>query len=420
MKVPIGYKFIFGFIAVVAVAAFAPDMVEKMGVVEWMRLPLGFLVAILIGLILGSVFTKRFTRDFSYLKKMTEKVSSGELDVNTEPRLTKKSFPDETTELERCLLQVFTNLRELVGHIKNTVEELGETQKVLTKVISHGEETAKQVITGTSQIFNGAIDQARHINTASEKIKEVSKLADQVAEKTTQQAASSQKVNTMVQRGVGRATSVIERFEEIFTGMEKMAKSVTELKEKLDDIPRVLDAITHISKQTDLLALNATIEATKTEADRTRFLTVAEEFRRFADNTSKSAKEVEYIVRELAKEIEKVVIMANEGTHSIKEGREDIRRIRDILDEITGYTAEVAEKATMVLSITERQKATSHETVSVIEESAAIVERNLKVTENVDRAVEKHQDAIEDTVKAAEKLSELSAELKNTIASFKL
>ncbi|HHD12017.1 MAG TPA: methyl-accepting chemotaxis protein [Deltaproteobacteria bacterium] len=420
MKVPIGYKFIFGFIAVVAVAAFAPDMVEKMGVVEWMRLPLGFLVAILIGLILGSVFTKRFTRDFSYLKKMTEKVSSGELDVNTEPRLTKKSFPDETTELERCLLQVFTNLRELVGHIKNTVEELGETQKVLTKVISHGEETAKQVITGTSQIFNGAIDQARHINTASEKIKEVSKLADQVAEKTTQQAASSQKVNTMVQRGVGRATSVIERFEEIFSGMEKMAKSVTELKEKLDDIPRVLDAITHISKQTDLLALNATIEATKTEADRTRFLTVAEEFRRFADNTSKSAKEVEYIVRELAKEIEKVVIMANEGTHSIKEGREDIRRIRDILDEITGYTAEVAEKATMVLSITERQKATSHETVSVIEESAAIVERNLKVTENVDRAVEKHQDAIEDTVKAAEKLSELSAELKNTIARFKL
>ncbi len=420
MKVPIGYKFIFGFIAVVAVAAFAPDMVEKMGVVEWMRLPLGFLVAILIGLILGSVFTKRFTRDFSYLKKMTEKVSSGELNVNAEPRLSRKTFPDETTELERSLLMVFTNLRELVGQIKNTVEELSETQNVLLKVVNRGEETARQVITGTSQIFTGAIDQARHINTASDMIKEVSRLADHVAEKTTQQAVSSQKVNTMVQRGVGRATSVIERFEEIFSGMEKMAGSVTKLREKLDDIPRVLDAITHISKQTDLLALNATIEATKTEADRARFLTVAEEFRRFADNTAKSVKEVEQIVRELARDIEQVVIMANEGTLSIKEGREDIKRIRDILDEITGYTAEVAEKATLVLNMTERQKTTSHETVSVIEESANIVERNLKVTETVDKAVEKHQDAMEDTVKAVEKLSVLSAELKNAISRFKL
>ena len=420
MKVPIGYKFIFGFIAVVAVAAFAPDMVEKMGVIEWMRLPLGFLFAILIGLILGSLFTRRFTRDFSYLQQMADKVSSGELNVDVKPRLAQKPFTDETTELEKSLIMVFTNLRELVGHIKNTVEELSETQKMLTKVVSRGEETARDVATGTSQIFGGAIDQARHINSATEKVHELSKLADQVTEKTTQQAASSKKVNTMVQRGVGRATSVIERFEDIFSGMEDMAKAVTELKERLADIPRVLDVISHISRQTDLLALNATIEATKTEADRARFIAVAEEFRRFADNTAKSVKDAEQMVRELAKEIESVVIMANEGIYVIKDGREDIRRVRDILDDITGYTAEVAEKASAVLSITERQKATSRETVSIIEESAAVVERNLKITEMVDRAVEKHRDAVDDTVKAAEKLEELSAELKSAISRFKI
>ncbi len=61
MRMPIGYKFILGFIAVVAAAAFAPGIVEKFDMPEWLREPLSFLTAIVIGLLIGSFFTKSFT-----------------------------------------------------------------------------------------------------------------------------------------------------------------------------------------------------------------------------------------------------------------------------------------------------------------------------------------------------------------------
>jgi methyl-accepting chemotaxis protein len=70
VRVPIGYKFILGFIAVVAAAAFVPKLVAVTEVTEWLREPLSFLTAILIGLILGSIFTRTFTKHFGLLTAM--------------------------------------------------------------------------------------------------------------------------------------------------------------------------------------------------------------------------------------------------------------------------------------------------------------------------------------------------------------
>ena len=79
IKVPIGYKFILGFIAVVASAAFVPDLVDKTDVAEWLKEPLSFLTAIVVGLILGSIFTSNFTRNFNNLTTTAKKISIGDL-----------------------------------------------------------------------------------------------------------------------------------------------------------------------------------------------------------------------------------------------------------------------------------------------------------------------------------------------------
>src|SRR3990172_5796152 len=75
IKVPVGYKFILGFIVVVAAAAFVPNLVEMLDVAEWLKQPLSFLVAILIGLILGSVFTRSFSRHINRLTGSEEHTS---------------------------------------------------------------------------------------------------------------------------------------------------------------------------------------------------------------------------------------------------------------------------------------------------------------------------------------------------------
>ncbi|MBI3755043.1 MAG: methyl-accepting chemotaxis protein, partial [Deltaproteobacteria bacterium] len=74
IKVQIGYKFIIGFLFVVGTAAFAPRIVQKLDIVEWLREPLSFLMAIVIGLILGAIFSRSLTKGFSELTEIANDI----------------------------------------------------------------------------------------------------------------------------------------------------------------------------------------------------------------------------------------------------------------------------------------------------------------------------------------------------------
>ncbi len=417
-KIPIGYKFILGFIVVVAAAAFVPYIIEMFDVVEWLRQPLSFLTAIVIGLILGSIFTRNFTRNFEMLTSMAQRISKGDLTVTNglKPRL----FKDETSDLEDAITLMSRNLRVLVEHIKETVSNLAGAQEMFSAVVTKGHASSKEVISGTSSIFDGALEQSNHIGDVSSTVKSMAELSDDVANKVTESANASQRVNSMVQRGATTATSAMEKMETIFKGIENTESAAIRLKDKLNDIPKILDVITHISRQTDLLALNATIEASKAGEHGRGFALVAEEVRRFADNTNNSVQDVSLIVKELRIEVERVVYSASEGTSNLKGGRDDLRKIREILVDITHYTSDVAEKATMILGLTHRQKDKAEKSVDIIEEVARIARENLDSTEKVESAVERHGAAINETIAASQKLSELSKELKTVVSNFNL
>lgn len=417
IKIPIGYKFILGFIAVVAAAAFIPNIIEETNVPEWLKEPVGFLAAMLVGLILGSIFTRNFTKRFTYLTNTAQKISRGDLSENGEYR-NPKLFPDETSDLDNAIHSMADSLRGLVGHIKETVENLSETQESLSALIAKGHDTSKEVVSGTSSIFDGALEQANHIGDASATVKSMAELADDVANKVTESANASQKVNSMVQRGATTATSAMEKMETIFKGIENTESAAIRLKEKLNDIPKILDVITHISRQTDLLALNATIEASKAGEHGRGFAMVAEEVRRFADNTNNSVQDVSLIVKELKIEVERVVASASEGTSNLKGGRDDLRKIREILVDITHYTADVAEKATLILGLTHRQKEKAEKTFETTDFVANIARQNLTATEKMEAAVERHGAAINDTIAASQRLAELSNELKTVVSKF--
>lgn len=420
MKIPIGYKFILGFIAVVAAAAFAPGLIEGMGVVEWLREPLSFLLAIVIGLILGTFFSKYFTRHFSILTNTAQRISKGDLRNIEELNPNNTFIKDETNDLEESIAAMSKSLRALVEQLKNTVLDLAEAQEALAAVVGKGHETSKEVISGSSSIFDGAIAQANHVSDASSTVKAMAELADDVANKVTEGANASVKVSAMVQRGATTATSAMEKLETMFKGIENTESAAARLKDRISDIPKILDVITHISRQTDLLALNATIEASKAGEHGRGFAMVAEEVRRFADYTKSSVEDVSLIVKELRMEVERVVASASEGASYLKGGRDDIRKIREILSDITNYTSDVAEKANFILGLTHKQKEKAERTVVAIEEVARIARDNVSSTELVESAIERHGAAITEAITASKKLSDLSKALKGAVSTFVL
>lgn len=420
LRVPIGYKFILGFILVVAVSAFVPDIIDKTEVVEWMKEPISFLVAILVGLILGTVFSKTFTRNFSRLTFIAGRISHGDLTYKRRKSDSPAFTTDESTDLEEALILMIANLKDIVIKVQETTADIVSTQSAFQSIVEKSHETSNAVTKGSSKIFDGAIEQANHIETTSRTVRSMSELADNVTTKVTDTANASQKVNSIVQKGTNTATGVIENMEKIFSGIEKTEGAATKLESKFDDISRILDLIIHISRQTDILAMNATIEASKAGEHGKGFAMVAEEVRHLADSTGTSVEDVSEIVKTLKNEMHLSVQYATENSSYIKEGRDDIRKIRDVLNDISDYTEDVVERANTITTLSDQQKDKAESAVNTIEEVAKIAKSNLSVTANVETAIEEHVETIEETLEECKKLSTLSEELNSVLSRFKV
>ncbi|MBI3752521.1 MAG: methyl-accepting chemotaxis protein [Deltaproteobacteria bacterium] len=420
IKVQIGYKFILGFIGVVFTAAFAPAIVDAMNIVEWIKQPLSFLMAILIGLILGSIFTRSLTKDFRQLTSIANDISNGDLTRPNGIDVNSKILQDESTELALALNAMLKNLKGLVNHIKDAAANLAEAAGTLNTLMAKGHKTTEDVSTGTSKIFEGALEQAGHVENASKTIKEMAKMSDDVSDKATDMAAVASQTKSRVQKAVAISTSALKKMESILQGVDSTKDMVVRLEEKINNIPKILDVITHISRQTDLLALNATIEASKAGEHGRGFAIVAEEVRRFADNTNRSVEDVAFIVKDVKAEVERLVNAAAESAMFTQGGREDINKVKGALDEITAFTSEVADKGAVILTLAQKQKEGAEEAVKLMEQIAHIARENVSTTEEVDTVVDNHRVSIEEVLASAKKMSELSHELNQVVARFKL
>ena len=419
-KIPIGYKFVVGFLLVVVTAAFAPRVVQVMDIVEWMKEPISFLMAILIGLILGSVFTRSFTRDFRQLTTIANDISNGNLTRPDGVDVNGKILQDESTELALALNIMLKNLKGLVNHIKDAAANLSNAAETLNVIVAKGHKTTEDISGGTAKIFEGALEQAGHIDNASKVAMEMAKTSDEVSEKMTDMSNVASQAKSAVQRGVAISVSALKKMEAILQGVDSTKEMVISLEERINNIPKILDVITHISRQTDLLALNATIEASKAGEHGRGFAIVAEEVRRFADSTNRSVEDVALIIRDIKAEVERLVNSAAESTAFTQGGREDINKVREALDEITAFTSEVADKIGSIFALAQKQKEGAESAAKLMEQVAGIARENLSISEDVDKIVDEHRGSMEEVVISAKKLSGLSEELDKVVARFRI
>jgi methyl-accepting chemotaxis protein len=104
MRVEISYKFMVGFIIVVGSIVLVDVAVPHLGIPEeWQQL---FTVscAMLVGLVLGSLFSKAFTANIRVLREAAGRLSQG--DLSRDVRLRRSAFPDEVRGLQSRRVRV--------------------------------------------------------------------------------------------------------------------------------------------------------------------------------------------------------------------------------------------------------------------------------------------------------------------------
>ena len=418
MRVEISYKFVVGFIIVVASVVLLNLLVPQMQIPEWTHQWITIIGALLVGLIFGWIFSKAFTANFKILSEGAERLSDGDLSRNV--RLRKGLFSDETEDLSNSLNLVVGSLRNLVGQIRTSSLDVNELSLSQATTAEEMTATAHEVAGSIEQISRGAETQAEMVERASKVILEMAEQIDLVASSAGDLSLSSEETTMSARQGEGMTTTALENMKHVLSQIEANGTMFISFSEQVQKIGTIIDVITGIAQKTNLLALNATIEAARAGEYGHGFAVVAEEISKLADSTSVSAGEITHLIERTREQSLKVQQSMNESVKSIDAGREAV----DITDSAFKAIIDKAEaaqvKSVSIRDLTEKQRSGAQMIVAAIEEIARVTEDNAASTEEVSAATEEQTASMEEMTFASQRLSKLADELLVSVSRFNL
>ncbi|WP_303721451.1 methyl-accepting chemotaxis protein [Malonomonas rubra] len=418
MRVEITYKFVIGFIFVVASVVLLNLTVPSLAIPEWLYQPLAIGGALLVGLVFGWLFSKAFTANISILTEGAERLSSG--DLSRKVRLRQGLFSDETEDLSNSLNLVVDSLRNLVGQIRNSSVNVNEASISLAATAEEMTVTSHEVAGSIEQISRGAETQAEMVERVSKVTKEMANEIELIASSATKLSQSAEETTMTARQGENMATTAIASMKQVLEQVEENSQLIVAFSEQVQKIGTIIDVITNIAQKTNLLALNATIEAARAGEYGHGFAVVAEEVSKLADSTGESAAEITRLIEATREQSQKVHLSMTESVKSIDSGREAVDVAGNTFSAIIDKAETAQEKAAKIMELTANQQLGSSAIVEAIEEIARVTEDNAASTEQVSAATEEQSASMEEMTFASQRLSKLADELLTSVSRFNL
>lgn len=194
--------------------------------------------------------------------------------------------------------------------------------------------------------------QATAVNEITSTMDELGVSSRQAAEQAESASDSARAVLNLAQEGSTGARQVFNLAEDGNKVVDKSLEGMSELREKMaaiavqimrlseqtTQIGSITGVVTDLANQTNMLALNASVEAVRAGEHGKGFGVVANEIRRSADQSKKSAEKIYGIISEIQNAISSTVIATDEGTKTVKEG---IKLSQDAAQAFKGVTQSI-------------------------------------------------------------------------------
>ncbi|HUI51712.1 MAG TPA: methyl-accepting chemotaxis protein [Terriglobales bacterium] len=292
-------------------------------------------------------------------------------------RLTVNS-DDEIGQMADALNRALDKVSGAIQSVAENADDVASASEGLTHVSQQITSNSEETTTKATVVSSNTEQVNRNLQTVATGAEEMRATMHEISRNATESARV--------------AEEAVRRAEATNTTVSKLGSSSVE-------IGKVVRTITAIAEQINLLALNATIEATRAGDAGSGFAVVANEVKELANQTAKATEEI-------SREIATIQTDAKGAMEAIGAIREVIRQI----SELSG----------MIASAVQQQGETTDEMsrnlMSAAKSSGDIAQNITEVAQVAQGTTSKAHDSM----KEANRLAEMSTELKRLVEQFKV
>lgn len=371
-------------------------------------------IAIILSLIVGYIFSRQITNPIIRLTKVMEKAADGDLTVSAEDK-----SKNELGLLGKSFNRMLSSVNVLIGQINDASQMVASSSEELTASAEQNVAAVEQVSASSSELAQGSAKQANFVQEASLIISEMSSGIQQVADSTYAVSQSSDRVVETARDGMKESENAVLTIQRVRETTEKTSEVIKVLGEESKEIGQIVVVIKQIAAQTNLLALNAAIEAARAGEQGRGFAVVADEVRKLAEQSSTSAEQIASLISKIQIETNNAVKVMEIGTKEVSEGVVVVNKAGEAFKSIVEEINQVVSQVQEVSAASQQMAAGSTSVVRAIEEIENIANQTVTSTQEVALSTKEQAASMEEIARAAENLSLLSDDLQKNINKFK-
>jgi len=372
-------------------------------------------VVLLVSITVAAILIRSFVKPIRRLQEAVKRIAEGDLShsINQDSR-------DELGMLSRDFDHMVEQVRLMLANTKRIASTLSVQSETFREFSGSTATVNRDIVRAIEEISVGSEQQARHTESSSAAISELSAQIRDMASLTNEvqrksrEAAFNTYTGTESMEGLQTSARHSEAvLQQVFAAMDTLSASSTR-------IGQIVNSITDISTQTNVLALNAAIEAARAGVHGRGFSVIAEEVRLLSGQTNESSKQVGSIVKTLTRQIQELETSLEEARHSLAAQNSKMAQsstafqdIRLSMDELAGHIGLIHERI-------EAAEGKNNELVRSVQHVAAIAQETAAGVEEVNASSLRQDAAIHRIAQEADDMMILAQRLFDEINEFKI
>ena len=294
----------------------------------------------------------------------------------------------------------------IADSINFTIEELRTLVTGINSATDEVTRATQDAQAVSDRLFEASQRQSREIQQASGSVLQMARSIDEVSQSAAQSAKVAQRSLAAAEQGTQSVQNQIAGMNDIRTQIQDTSKRIKRLGESSLEIGEIVELISDITEQTNVLALNAAIQAASAGEAGRGFTVVAEEVQRLAERSGEATRQIEAIVKTIQADTQDAVAAMEKSTEGVVEGAKLSDAAGQALEEIRRVSRELAELIGGISAQTQKQSASVTDVTRGMQDILKITEETTEGTKQTNVSIGQ--------------LTRLAAELRNSVAGFKV
>jgi len=294
----------------------------------------------------------------------------------------------------------------IADSINYAIEALRELVTTINDTAIKIDGAARQTQATSGHLAQASETQSKQVADATESIARMAASVEAVSGDAERSADVARHSVDVAHKGGEAVRRTIEGMNAIRETIQDTSKRIKRLGESSQEIGNIVELINDIAEQTNILALNASIQASMAGEAGRGFAVVADEVQRLAERSANATRQIEVLVKTIQSDTNEAVVSMERSTTDVVGGALLAENAGAALEEIESVSNQIA-NLVQNISGTAREQAVA----------AGDITRNMGVLREVSSQTAEATGATSESIG---KLADLAAQLRSSVAGFRL